>query len=272
MHSFPARALTVAPVSESFYERIDEHEFRSTIWTRGPWGPGSQHGGPPSALLAREIEAVHGRDDLVVARIVLDILRPVPIEPLRASARVTRPGRSVVLVEGALETGEGAVMRASAWLIRTQDTAVGATPSDAAPPAPAEAHEVPVFPTDYEGYLQAMEWRFVSGAFLEPGPATAWLRMRKTLVDGEEPSPLARVLAAADSASGISAALDFGSWVFVNPDLGVYLSRMPTGEWICLEAETTIDERGVGLASSRIHDERGAIGRGQQSLYVSPAS
>ena len=81
-----------------------------------------------------------------------------------------------------------------------------------------------------------MEVRFVRGGFVEPGPATAWLRMRHPLVAGEEPSPLQRTLIAADVGNGISAALDFRRFVFVNVDLTVHLERMPAGEWICVDA------------------------------------
>jgi hypothetical protein len=35
----------------SFYVAVDEGRFRATELTASPWGPGSQHGGPPSALL-----------------------------------------------------------------------------------------------------------------------------------------------------------------------------------------------------------------------------
>lgn len=97
---------------------------------------------------------------------------------------------------------------------------------------------------------------------------TAWLRMRHPLIAGEDPSPLARVLTAADSGNGVSSVLPFARWRFVNPDLTVYLHRMPVGEWICLDAATAVDPAGVGLASSIISDTDGLVGRGQQSLYV----
>ena len=50
-------------------------------------------------------------------------------------------------------------------------------------------------------------------------------------------------------------------------DLTVYLVRPPVGEWVALEAATTM-AGGVGLASSVIHDEQGPVGRGLQALLV----
>ena len=48
--------------------------------------------------------------------------------------------------------------------------------------------------------------------------------MRHPLVAGEEPSPLQRVLIAADAGNGVSAALDWRRYLFINTDLSVHLS------------------------------------------------
>jgi hypothetical protein len=92
--------------------------------------------------------------------------------------------------------------------------------------------------------------------------------MRFPLVAGEPISPLARVLIAADSGNGVSSALDYRQFIFVNPELTVYLHRPLEGEWLCLEAESIVSPRGVGLAASTLHDLRGPVGRGLQSLLV----
>jgi hypothetical protein len=46
------------------------------------------------------------------------------------------------------------------------------------------------------------------------------------------------------------------------------VARIPIGEWICLEAQTTISPGGVGLATSLLSDRDGPIGVGAQSLLV----
>ena len=113
-----------------------------------------------------------------------------------------------------------------------------------------------------------MEYRFVSGRFLEPGPATVWMRMRHPLVAGEQPSPLQRVLIAADSGNGVSATLDWSRYLFINVDLSVHLHRLPAGEWVCLDAITIPEPTGIGLADTALYDERGPIGRALQTLLV----
>ena len=95
-----------------------------------------------------------------------------------------------------------------------------------------------------------------------------WFRLRVPVVGGEEPSPLQRVLVAADFGNGISSVLDYERFVFINPDLTIYLHRLPIGEWVCLEAVSRVEPQGIGLAESRLWDERGLIGRSLQSLLV----
>ena len=113
-----------------------------------------------------------------------------------------------------------------------------------------------------------MEWRSVSGGFLEPGPATVWMRMGCRLVAGEEPTPLQRTLVAADVGNGISAVLDWRRYLFINVDLSVHLERMPEGEWVCVDAVTLPRSNGIGTAESVLYDERGRIGRAVQTLLI----
>lgn len=256
-------------MGDAFFIQESEDRFVPTEWTIGPWSRDSQHAGPPSALLGRAIERAVDRDDLQVARATFEILRPVPLSPLQVDTHVVRPGRSVVLSSASLSDDKGVVMSVSAWSIRTAELNVDRS-VHARPPTggPQDGQGVDLFPTGERSYLTAMEWRFVAGSFLEPGPATAWARMRYPLVEGEEIEPLSRVLALADSGNGISSALDFGKWMFINPDLSVYLHRLPRGEWICLDAETTTEPTGIGLATSVLSDEHGVIGRGLQSLFI----
>ena len=254
-----------------FYRQVDEDRFEATPYTRGPWDPGSQHAGPPAALLGRAVEqqAKLGAP-MRVARLMFDIARPVPIGPMMVTSRLVRAGRSVAAIEAEISTGAGVMaMRATALLIRVAEDVAPAVPDDPSPPGPDEATSEPFFPVEYDvGYHTGMECRFTEGSFLSPGPATCWMRMRVPLVEGEEPSPLARVLVAADSGNGISSVLDWRSSLFINPELTVHLHRYPVGEWVCLSARTTIDADGIGLTHTRLFDERSALGRGAQSLFV----
>ncbi len=257
---------------DAFYEP-DGDLFRATALTRGPWDPGAQHAGPPAALLGYAIEQLPDAAEFQVGRLTFEILRSLPIAPVRVEARIARPGRRVQMVEADLRDAEGGLlMQARGWRIRTAKLELpGEALVASQPPAPPEdGTEGEFFPTEQEhGYHSAMEVRFVAGGFLEPGPATAWLRMRQPLVAGEEPTPLQRALIAADVGNGISAALDFRRYLFINVDLTVHLERMPKGEWIGVDATTLPRPKGVGTAESTLFGDQGRIGRALQTLLIS---
>lgn len=257
-------------MAEAFFLR-DADRYLPTELTRGPWDPNAQHGGPPAALLGTALEACESREDMMVVRTTFEILRPVPIAPLTLQTRLLRAGRSVQLVAGSLSAGGEEVLRGLAVRIRTADVAIPEAPPAATLPGPEQGKPSRFFPTGQDvGYHTGMEVSFLRGNFTEIGDALVWMRMRHPLVAGELVSPLARVLIAADSGNGVSSALDYRQWIFINPDLTVYLHRHPEGEWVCLDAETTATARGVGLAVSTLHDRRGPIGRGLQSLFIAP--
>ena len=254
------------PVS-SFFLPLGDDRWRATPHTSGPWDARYQHGGPPSALLGRAVERCSPRPELVVARVTVELLGPVPVGDLSVSARVARPGRSVELVEAALSAGGRDVARAAAW--RVLRTTVSGPPQDPPPPLPAEGG--PGVADGWSGgYLSAVEWRFVSGDFARPGPATAWSRLRVPLVADEDTSPLCRVLSVADSGNGLSSQLDIARWHFINPELTVHLHREAVGEWVCVDARTAISAGGAGLATTVLSDGDGPVGVGAQSLLVAP--
>ncbi|MFI9809070.1 thioesterase family protein [Streptomyces sp. NPDC052301] len=257
--------------AEAFYEREAPERFLPTGYTRGPWDADSQHAGPPAALLALAVEErPAARPDMRLTRITYEIMRPVPIRPLTVTTRVLRAGRSVELLEAVLTPDGGQdVMRATALLMKATPDSVPQVSPGRQVPGPGAVPEKAFFPVPWDqGYHTAMDLRFAAGSFLEPGPATAWMRMRVPLVAGEEIAPLSRVLTAADSGNGVSAELDFRRYVFINADLTVSLHRHPEGEWVCLDARTMVDGAGIGLAASTLHDEKGPLGHGTQSLYV----
>ena len=108
----------------------------------------------------------------------------------------------------------------------------------------------------------------MQGRFESIGPAQDWMRLTVPLVAGRDTTPLERVLAVADFGNGISKLLPMDEVLFVNPDLSVFLHRLPVGEWVCLDAVTRLGPEGVALAESMLFDEEGAIGRAVQMLLV----
>jgi acyl-coenzyme A thioesterase PaaI-like protein len=261
---------------QPFYLSDGPGRFLSTPSSAGPWGADSQHGGPPAALLTRAVEALAAGDPAgprrVVGRFTMELLGPVPVGPLRVEASVVRPGRSVEMCEAtAYDEGRGrACARATAWLFPAGDGGpvqesrpLPHTPDDGVPKDPPRSWT--------GGYLDAMDWRWIVGAVTEPGPGLVWMRSSVPLVDDEPTGPVQRLMTCVDSASGVSAALDPARWRFLNTELTVHVLRPPSGEWVCLDAETTLSSGSVGVAVSRVYDERGLVARSAQALLVARA-
>jgi hypothetical protein len=248
--------------------------FVATELSRGPWDPGAQHGGAPAAILMRAFERLPAGEELVIARVTYELLRPVPLGELFVDAEVTRGGRRVQLLEGTIRGPDGIeIVRARALQVHQVDPSARTGPTAPPPAGPdgGREHEPgtggfspphrPMFAPD------AIEIRFVEGVFGQ-GPSTAWFRLRVPLVAGERPTPLQSLAAAGDFGNGISAELSWDDYAFINPDLTLYLERPPEGEWIALQARTTITDGGVGLAESVIYDLQGRVGRAVQALLV----
>lgn len=253
----------------AFWLPEGNERFRATLHTQGPWNPSFQHGGPPGALLVRQIERCSPRPDMMLARISIDILGPIPITTLHAHARIIRPGRSVEQLEATLEHDGRAVMRATAWRVllpTTHPTSVDEP--ELPPPLPTPEFTSAISPEWACGFLEATEWRYVHGSYNQPGPATAWVRMRYPLLPDEEVTPTQRLVLTADSANGVSSPLDIRSWQFIPPELTLHCLRPPIGEWIYMDARTLMQAEGTGLSTANLYDQRGLAARLAQALLI----
>jgi hypothetical protein len=254
-----------------FFEPAGPDTFAATASTIGPWSTAAQHGGPPSALAARVMEAWEPAPGQRLASVAVDILRPVPVGKLTARTRTVRPGRRVALVETVLSADGQEVLHARGWKIEVAADPVPPTAAAAPPPIPPAAAAGAPTGMVWEGYGTAMEWRYVSGGGLdEPGPAAAWMRPTIPLLPGEDMSPMSRALLSADSGSGLSAVLDVRAFLFINVNVNVMLQRDPAGEWLLLDAVTAIGPNGTGVATSTLSDQSGPVGHVAQALLVAP--
>jgi hypothetical protein len=247
----------------------EDGRFVPSELSRGPWDPNAQHGGAPAALLVREIEGVASDAPMQVTRITYEFLKPVPLSPLEATTEVIRPGKRVQLIAGSLSADGIEVCRALALRIRKKEVGSPASTDPIKGPDGIEAATFP-FPPDHGPMFgtDTIEIRFSSGEWIEPGPATAWFRLRYPMVAGERPSALQRLMVAADFPNGISSPVRWRDHLFVNPDLSVYVEREPEGEWIGVEASTRFGGAGAGVSEAVLYDEQGRVGRSLQSLFV----
>ena len=105
---------------DAFYELDGDRAIPSEL-TRGPWDSESQHAGPPAALLGRAMERLPASaESMRMGRVTYEVLRPVPIAPLRFEARIERDGRRVQMLSAALFAGDDEVMKARGWRLREE--------------------------------------------------------------------------------------------------------------------------------------------------------
>lgn len=236
---------------------------------RGPWDPRAQHGGAPAALIMRAFETLEPDPALTIARVTYELLRPVPLGELALVTEVLRSGRRAKLLEARLLSPDGTELVRARGLKLARAGVERLPAPDATLPAPDGA---PVADLGTGGELRfggdALQLRFVSGAFDTPGPAQTWFRLKVPLVAGEAASPLQRLACAADFPNGVGSLLAWRDYTFLNPDLTIYVEREPVGEWIGLDAAMRVREGGIAFAEAVLFDTRGRVGRSLQSVLI----
>ena len=249
--------------------RIDGNRVVTSPDAAGPWDSSMQHGSAPAALVVWAAEAIPAPQPMGIARVTIDLMRPVPVAPLTLETEILREGRKIQLCAVRLRAENVIVVAATVLKIKTQALVL---PPDAINPAvelpgPDQSREEePSFSTS--PFVAGISMRAARGRFGVPGPGAIWYRVDRPLVEGSSVSQVMRAVVAADFCNGTSAALDFRQWIFLNADLTVSMTREPVGEWILLDAESWIGPDGAGLAMARLADSRGYFGRSVQSLVV----
>ena len=236
----------------------------------GPWDVSMQHGSAPAALIAWVAETIPTTQPMQVARLTLDLIRPVPVAPLTISSRVVRAGRKIQVCEIVLSADGVEVVRASA--LRVAECA-GLHPGGLGVGAPGlagpdDSPEPPNLGGMASSFLEGVSMRAVHGRFDRSGPGAVWYRADRPIIEGVATSPLMRAALTADFCNGTGSMLDVEHWVFPNGDLTLNLIRQPVGDWILLEADNWIGPSGIGLAAGRLSDIHGDFGRVTQTLVV----
>ena len=254
--------------------------FTPTRWAGGPWSPLHQHGGAVAALLARGAQDAARELGLRVARITLDLFRPVPLEPLRLVRRFPRQGHRIALAELRLMHGDVEITRASALLLREREElpagATGVASNEPAPPAPEHCEPMVFIPPEAKklvppGFHWSLQLRLAQAA----EAPLVWLRAPLETIENEPTSGLERAAAVSDLcfAVGSRAVLRRGprdpdAVRFINVDTTLYFERDPEGEWFALRPSVVSDRAGVGLAEVVAYDPRGRYGRALQAILA----
>lgn len=249
--------------------RVEGNRVFTSEHAAGPWDSRMQHGGAPSSLIVWAAERIPTPQPMHVARLTVDLMRPVPVAPLTIETEVVREGRKIQLCAIRLLADGVEVVRATVLKVRTQAVVL---PGDVTPempidvPGPETGREEP----QTSSFLAGVSLRAVKGGFLMHGPAAIWFRANRPIVEGAPISQVMRTVLAADCSNGVASVLDFNRWSFINADLTVTFARQPVGDWILLNSEMTLGPDGAGIAVSRLGDAQGYFGLAIQCLVVEP--
>jgi hypothetical protein len=263
---------------EHIYER-DLDLYVPTVWAGSPWSPDSQHGGPVAGLFARAAEECSTESGLQLARLTIDLFRPVPKQPLRLAKRWLRRGRKLGLADFSLSRESEEVARASALLLVPRRELASAWRDSTPPPPELERGEAMEFmPAEFRaqaplGFHRSIEARATRD---ELGQAV-WLTTPLELLAGESTSPQVRFGMLSDLTFAMGMRIGFlrGAAAeravqtrFINADITLYRERDPVGEWVAFRPSTIADSAGVGVAEVVQFDRAGRIGRSLQALVA----
>jgi hypothetical protein len=249
--------------------RVDGSRVVTSPDAAGPWDARMQHGSAPAALVVWAAEAMVTPVPMQIARVTIDLMRPVPVAPLTIESEILREGRKIQLCAIRLLADGVVVVGATVLKIKAQALALPPEIGDLPVELPGPDQSI-VEPANFAGspFVKCISMRAARGRFGVVGPGAIWFRVDQPLVEGSEVSQAMRAVVAADFSNGTSAALDFRAWTFINADLTVSFARQPVGEWILVDGESWIGPDGAGLATARLADRSGYFGRAVQSLVL----
>lgn len=260
-------------MTDAYFTTADGRWFSPTDHTRGPWHRDACHAGPPAALMVRAMEALLPNQQL--ARITVEIMRPIPMNGFAVQAEVRRPGRQVGLTEAEILDEDHVIARAFGLHVRELDFPVPTAPvprpslDDAVPgpfPIHTAAHDLPTIIGSMECRYDP---RYSPG---EGGETLVWLRSTVPILADETPSPFQRICPLADSGNGISWNRYLDEVSFINADTTLWLHRPPIGEWHASHVRSHWQPNGIGAAEASFFDVEGPVGGALQTLLLAPPS
>jgi acyl-CoA thioesterase len=263
-----------AVTPEAFFT-VDGDSYVPRAMTRGPWGVG-MGGQIVGGLLGWGIERSGIDPDFQPARLTVDLLRPVLLEPIQIHTSVQREGRRIKLVDGTLAQNGRTVARASALFLRRGEHPGGEVWSGPVemPPLPTDSDE---FPPDMPFFI----WGYGTTLGGSPGIAAgeweqshsqkfAWTRLFRPMVHGHPLTPFTRLAFVGDITSSLTH-WGTGGLRYINADYTVTASRLPDGEYIGLAAQSHYGTAGVATGSATLFDRHGPIGTSSALALAQPA-
>jgi hypothetical protein len=225
------------------------------------------HGGAVSGLVVGVMEERARAEGWGVALTAsVFILRPAPLETLHVKVEPLRIGGRIAMVESLLFSGDKLIAKATGAFVKTIEVpelarvAQSPAPVDPSTMKPWERTRGPQHTT----FFDALDIR-------DDGNGTKWGRMKRPMLPFD--APFASLFALADNGTPYwLSGTEFWPppWGFPNIDITVHVSRAPVGAWVGVTPFSDWRAEGMGLTDARLFDEQGVLGRGCQTVVVTP--
>lgn len=244
----------------------------------GPWAPDALHGGPVAALCVSIAEELLPDLNFVTTRLTLDLVKPVPTQPLEVRGEIYKQGRRVYLTEVEIRSAGKTVALASVQRTLRQpvelpdlsNSRVRLTPPADRPDdfVPFDPEKMKVVPAPFLHHATDLRTPRAAALF-ERDPTEAWINVHANLLPGVPLSTAAAIVAAADYGNAIGAPLPPGpGLLFPNADLTVYLVRQPESAWVRMTPSTSWLPNGIGQTRCLLDDEQGMLGTSVVTLAL----
>lgn len=254
----------------------DGDDVVGTPLVGGGWDPRHANGATVLALLGHCLEDVPCLVPMLLSRLTVDLVRPVPVgERLKVAPTVLREGKKIQVVELRLLVDDVVHVRATALRLREADLSEMAVPASTTDERPADALARPDdsialgATPDAPGFMGAVDLRRAPRA--DGSGHGSWLRPTAPIVAGEPIRLTSRLVLGFDFANLIGLGVHPDGLTMINPDVTGQVLRPPTGEWVAITGETRFNPAmGRGLSSAALSDEEGVFAFAMLSQLVQP--
>ena len=240
--------------------------FHPTESALSRWGNDSLNGPAVVGLAARALEQDFGLDGFLPTRLTADLFKAAHRAPTEVRTRLVRDGRRIRNSECDVIQNGVVVARASMVQYRMSG-----------PPPGQEWVSAPTFtpPTAVTGPVYLIGSAEVgwsdSGSEHQNTSRKRVYHRSIDVVEGEPASPFMRTVVAAEATSLVTN-LGTRGIGYINGDLTVGLSRLPSGDYIGVQADSHWCSNGIAVGAATLFDGTGAFGTAMVTAIANPAA
>jgi hypothetical protein len=239
-----------------FVQTADDR-FQPTQFAQSHWGSDHLNGPALVGLVAAILDEQYGSADFTPARVTVDLFKAARGVPTTAVTRLVRDGRRVRNTECELVQGGVTVVRAILVQYRRTEPPRGhewSSDVEFVRPADLEADSGIHINSDGHGWSQSI-------ADHQNDARKRYLHRPVDAIEGRKNTPLVNAAMAAEGTSLVTN-LGTAGVGYINGDLTVALSRLPSDDWIGVEADSHWSDDGISVGTATLYDSVGAFGAG----------